>query len=242
MPRNLIVIILFQAVIWCIVRILPNTSKMDKFQWITVAVMAIIYGISLDLILGNFGIFSYLPDGPEMRPVEPIELEIPLLVINSFASYGLAIATVALAANSFTVKTNRSEFWLIITGITFAIGLVGIIYLPPASIQIMVFLGMVLVSGGELLSVLNGRAGPLIALASGTSSVPFFKLWIFSTLIGVGYEVANYFFPFWIWLPGSDIPAIWLRILIIFFGYFALFHSMTILWVLLDSKKWRNNY
>lgn len=239
MPINLILIVLAQIFIWGLIRMVANPTSIDPTQWVIIAIMGTFLGISMDTVLGTFGIFTYLANGVSETPVRPQNLSINLLVFNAFASYGVAFATTALVADS-VVSTNtkkKSKSWVWITCLANFIGIAGIILTERASFGMMVSLGIVIISFGEILLILKNQFGPLIALFSQESYLPFLKLWAFSISVGAGYEIANWIFPFWIWLPNSSIPTFWLRILIIFLGYFVLFHAMTTLWALFSSEK-----
>lgn len=237
MPINLVYIVLFQAFIWGIIRILPNSNPLGRAQWAIVAATAILFGVAMDLVLGASGIFAYLSEGPFTPPVEPHNLEIYLLLVNAFFSYGIAIATLALVVDSITVSYKRSIFWLFLTGVAVFTGIFGIISSPEASFAVLFSWGLVIVSAGEFLLMLNDRAGPVVMLFVRRSYFPFFKLWIFSIVVGASYELANLVFPFWGWLPDSGLSQTTLRILMIFFGYFALFHAITALWFLSNAKR-----
>lgn len=237
MPVNLVYIVLFQAFIWGLVRILPNSNPLDRSQWAIVASIGLFLGIVIDLVLGAFGVFAYLSEGPFAPPVAPHNLEIYLLVVNAFFSYGIAAATLALTANLITIDYKRSILWLILMTAAILAGTIGIIFSPESSIPMLISWGIVIVSAGEFLLMLNDRAGPLVAMAGLRSYTPFIKLWIFSIVIGASYELVNIIFPFWIWLPDSEISQSILRTVMIFFGYFALFHAITVLWVLFNSNK-----
>lgn len=237
MPVNLVYIVLFQAFIWSLVRILPNSNPLDRFQWAIVAITGLLLGIIMDLALGAFGAFAYLSEGPFASPVAPHNLEIYLLVVNAFFSYGIAVATLALVTDFITVDYKRSILWLILMIAAVMAGIIGIMFSPKSSLPMLISWGVVIVSAGEFLLMLSDRAGPLIAMLALNYYTSFFKLWIFSIVIGASYELVNLAFPFWIWLPDSGISQSLLRTLVIFFGYFALFHAITTFWVLLNSKK-----
>lgn len=232
MPINLIYILLFQAFIWGLIRILPNSNPLDRFQWMMVAITGLLLGLVMDLVLGAFGVFVYLPDGPFASTVEPHNLEIYLLIVNALFSYGIATATLALVADLITVDYKLSILWLVLMGIVIFTGIMGIIFSPESSIAMLISLGVVIVSAGEFLLMLNDRAGPLVAMLFLKSSIPFFKLWIFSIVVGASYELANLVFPFWIWLPDSGLSQTLLRTIMIFLGYFALFHAITTFWII----------
>lgn len=236
MPANLIAIACCQAAIWGIVRLLPNAARIDRLQWLKVAGLGTFFGILMDLLLGAAGLFAYLPEGSQTMPVEPKNLPLFLLIFNAFISYGLAVATTALVVKSFIKNSKTPKFWRYATALLMGIGIVGIIFSPPASLAMMISCGIAIVAGGELLLAIDNRGGPLILLFSRQTYLPFLKLWAFSILVGTGYEIANLFFPFWVWLPGSNISGISIRILVIFLGYFALFHPIAILWKFFSSK------
>lgn len=240
MPINLIFIIVFQAFIWGIVRSLPNSDSLNQKQWMIVAVTGLLLGVSMDLIFGIFGIFRYLPNGPTASAVAPHNLDLYLLLMNAFFSYGIATATLALVFGSLAVNHEKSTtLWLILLGIAIIAGIVGVMFSPERSIALLVSCGLVIVSAGEFILMLNHRGGPLIALLARKSSIPFLKLWIFSVVIGASYELANIFFPFWIWLPNSDFSQTFLRMLMILAGYFALFHPISMIWTLFNPKRKR---
>lgn len=238
MPANFTVIAFCQAIIWGIVRILPHTSRLRGWQWARVAVIGTLFGAVLDPLLGAAGLFGYLPQGPGTPAVEAAQLPVYFLFFNAFISYGLVLATTALVSDFFIDNKNEqaSLVWNIASGFIACFGIAGIILSPTGSLPMMFSCGLVIVTAGELLLGLYGRNGPLVLLCSGTDYRPFLKLWVFSILIGAGYEIANLFFPFWKWLPGTAIPEMWLQLLIITVGYFALIHPLATLWHLFGRR------
>ncbi|GEM_PF-807243 len=236
MPVNLLIIACCQAAIWAIVRLLPHTGRIERYQWLKIAVIGTVFGILMDLLLGIAGLFAYLPEGAQAKPVEPKDLPLFLFFINAFLSYGLAVATTALIADSIIERRKSSKFWLFALGILVTLGTLGIFLSSPASLPMMFSCGMTIVAGGEFLLVINNQSGPLVLLFSNVSYLPFLKLWAFSILLGAGYEIANLYFPFWVWLPSSNISEINIRVLVIFLGYVALCHPIAVLWNFFGSK------
>ena len=203
--------------------------------------VGLVYGVSMDILLGMAGIFAYLPAGPESTAVEAINLPIFLLILNAFVSYGLAVATTALIADSVVGENHSPNFPKYFTGAIIAIGAMGIFFSAPTSFFMMISCGAVLVASGELVLTYTKKCGPLVLLFSEKSALPSLKLWAFSMVIGASYEIANLFFPFWVWLPSAEIPDSWIRILVIVFGYFALFHSIAVIWHLINPESQKDS-
>lgn len=237
MPQNLVIIVLVQSVIFGVIQLLPQTHSISLKQWGKIAIVGLVYGVSMDILLGMAGIFAYLPAGPESTAVEAINLPVFLLILNAFVSYGLAVATTALIADFVVGKNIASKFSNYVIATVFVIGAMGIFFSARTSFFMMMSCGAVLVASGELLLTYTKKCGPLVLLLSEKSALPFLKLWAFSVVIGASYEIVNFFFPFWMWLPSAEIPESRIRILVIVFGYFALFHSITVIWHLIDPGK-----
>ena len=237
MPQNLIIIAFIQAVIFGAVWFLPQTPSISLKHWGKISVVGLLYGIVLDILLGMAGIFAYLPAGPQSMPVEAINLPVFLLILNAFVSYGLAVATTALIADFVVRKDLTSKFSNYILATVFLIGMMGIFFSTPTSFPMMTSCGVVLIASGEILLTFSKKCGPLTLLLSENSTLSFLKLWIFSVIVGACYEIANFFFPFWMWLPSAEIPEFWIRILVILFGYFVLFHSIAVIWHLINAEK-----
>lgn len=96
--------------------------------------------------------------------------------------------------------------------------------------------GVVIIGCGELIMLLCGIAGPVIALLTG-SAMQLATLWGFSIGIGFIYELANLFFPFWVWLPGSEQSSPGARALVVILGYVALSHPIIVFWALLRRRQ-----
>jgi hypothetical protein len=238
-PVNLIVIVIVQAItLALVIRLFGRRSRLTLSDWLLAFAIGLSFGILMDAILGTYGIFDYLPHGTSSVPVPPRDLSVPVLLFNALASYGTASATVAAVWPRFLGGRGVSRRWLIVCGAIAFVGELGILLLPAGSVELLFAWGATITALGELVLVVNGKCGPLLALFAARDWRPFGRFWLFSVLVGAVYELVNGLARFWVWLPQSQLNETLLRLLIAVVGYLALFHPILVLFVLLrkDTK------
>ena len=96
--------------------------------------------------------------------------------------------------------------------------------------------GICIILLGEVAMVMLSYEGPIISFLLRKEYSAFLKIWLVSIVVGVICEGANYFFPFWEWLPGEGYSWMLLETLIILFGYLVVIHPMIIFWQTIDDK------
>lgn len=233
-PTNLLVIVTIQAFVFlCLLLTVKLFGISGPIQWRVSFGVGIGFGVLMDSILGGDGIFAYLPSGPASAHLYPSELSFVLLVFNAIASYGIAALSIATIAPSLFENRyfiGKGSLWL---GSLIVCGLFLVVLVPSHSLALMFAWGAVIIGFSELFLYLGKKTGPVLALFNEHNYRPFLKLFIFSSLVGSIYESANMAFPFWVWLPESSVNPNALTALVIFAGYFVLFHPMAALYTLL---------
>lgn len=177
-------------------------------------------GACFDLMVGSrYGVFSYF------HRIDPI-----FLMLNGAFSYGPALAT----ARIFPVTRRRmspSPVWAVVAAASVFLvadqaatrmlgSAEGLILVAKT-----VLIGGALIVGGELALVAVGVVGPVLSLVRGPRAA-FFRLWICSMVVGFCYEAANLFFPVWRWDALGTYSMVVREIVMVVFGYFALFHPL----------------
>lgn len=237
MPTNLLLIVAVQAAAFAVAALsLRGTSAWQRLDWPVAIGVGVGFGILMDLVLGEHGVFAYLPNADRGAVVSPKELPVLVLLFNSVASYGLASLSVALIAPNLVVSFTRTRDWSIRLATATTLSLFAVLTAPERGLAMLFAWGAVIVSAGELWLYLCGKTGPVLALLAGKDPMPILRLTLFSSVLGVCYELANFFFPFWVWLPGSDITPIRLSSLVALVGYIALFHPMAVLYVSVSAR------
>jgi hypothetical protein len=177
------------------------------------AIAGLPLGIVFDVIIGNAAsVFHY----------SGMELEGSFLLLNSVLSYGLAVATVlTVNARGLPRSTGRRP-WFVLAGAGVATAIGFFLLLQGRSPMVTMFLvGTLVLIASEGAAHAMGRQGYVQQLASGRWR-PIARIWVFSVATGAVYELANHFFPLWVWANKSPTLA-GNMLLIVAFGYFVLF-------------------
>lgn len=237
-PTNLVIIVLVQAIILSVLLILlKRFGTAEHIDWPVAIVIGVGFGVLMDVVLGGYDIFAYLPAGHMMGYVDPRELPIQVLLFNAIASYGLASLSVAAITSHLVITCQRNRNRLLLLGLLTICGLLAVIIVPARSVALMFAWGTVIVGASELILYIGGKTGPVLALLSGKDHRPFIILFVFSAALGSIYETINAFFRFWIWLPGSSASATALSILVALVGYMALFYPMLALYAICKGDR-----
>jgi hypothetical protein len=223
-PVNLLAIVAFQAVILGLAMLAARKSAVRvQVSWTIAIATGAGVGFLMDAVLSAYGIFAYLPDGPLSSPRMSRDLSLFLLAFNAFASYGLAAATAALMSECVvSVRLPLDPRWSLRLSTLPLVGTVAVALSPPSSIPMMVAWGLVLVGVGEVALSIGGRVGPLLAILSQSDWRPALRFAVFAATIGVLYELCNFYYPFWVWLPNGTASPDVVRVLIPSLGYIAL--------------------
>lgn len=237
MPTNLLLILGIQAVTCGVVHVIARNSRVGTLHhWLSATWFGFTLGILMDIILGDHGIFAYLPAG-EQTPVRPIELPVATLCFNAVASYGIAVATISVLAEHVTAVKEHPRFVMRATALVTTVGVAAIIVVSTGTLGMMFAWAVVIISCGELFLLTHRLTGPFVALVAGNSMAPLAKLWAFSAAIGIVYELGNWFFPFWVWLPNSYRSPLANSALVAILGYVVLIHPIVVFWALIHRRR-----
>lgn len=235
MPVNFYGIITAQAILYIVFA--WYYKKFPTRNTLIFSVIAgIVIGFLFNIISSILGFYTYLRD-TALIPVRPWNLSLYELLVNGVISFGLTIITAQTLPQK--VVTLRTKTRLITGAIFLLLWIVSIfiaIHSPHASVMLMIASGMFIISAGELLLILCNKGGPLVQSMTLTSVKLPLQGYCAAVIIGAFYELANLFFPFWVWLPGSTLSPYFIESLIIIAGYYALLHPMMVLWVLITKK------
>ena len=211
--QDFVAVIAIQFVWYCLVSILRGTAS-SFFRRLAIGALAgIPIGVAFDIAIGQAAsIFHY----------SGLELHGSFLILNSIFSYGLAVATV-LSMRVGDTPPQVSGRWAIALGGTCLAVLLSIpLALGNLSAAVaMLLAGALILALTEAAAAAVGRQGYICQLAFGRG-VPAAQILTFSALTGLVYELANHFFPLWVWTNQVPTPTGNL-ILIVLFGYFVLF-------------------
>lgn len=97
--------------------------------------------------------------------------------------------------------------------------------------------GVVVVLAGELFLLARFQAGILTSFIVTRNVKVLMIMWLQVLIVAVACEVANFFFPFWVWLPHTEYSRLVVELIITFLGYTALFHPMIVMLQVLEGKK-----
>jgi len=199
-------------------------------------ISGLIFGITLDTFLIIYGVDAYI--FPDIISFSPIGMNLRQLCINGALSYGLSIAT-AYYVYSFSDQTERSSnrikhvaFLILLSVASF----LAIDLIQPGTISMMFTCGVLVISMSECIALICSQKGPLLVFLESKKIMALLQIWFVIILITVAYEITNYFFPFWEWLPGTYHSKLLIEAIIILFGYIPLFYPMLVFWQLLERR------
>ncbi len=238
MSTNFLIIVIVQFFVYLFV-VKITKQKFLPLRLIMVSASAgTVIGLPFDILLGNLGLYTYLPNTIEGAS-NPTGLTFLELIINGIFSFGLAVATAKLLANNFTSSQSRKiEIALVFPfSLLFLTALYFCFILPKNSIALMFACGFFIVSLGELLLLLLRRRGLLAMLVNDFNIKKLVRVWLILFMIGLACEITNFFFPFWIWLPGHSHSTFLILTLMTTLGYIGVIHPMIIFWQLLGTSK-----
>ena len=235
-PANLLLIVLAQTAFLGAIALAFRQHLPSWPMYIVRSLgIGVVLGAMMDLTLGSHGVFSYLPYGPSAAAVEPKALEGQVLLFNAIGSYGVAAMTIVLLAK-FVVAQQPPDYriyrWLLAP---VTVGLTAVLFLSDSTIAIMFAWGILIVCLGEFLAARTGLTGPVLALLANNWPLPLARLWGFSMVLGIAYEIANWVWPFWVWIPNRQLPTIVIESLVVGFGYFVLCHPIVVAWSILNE-------
>lgn len=235
MPINFYFILLGQVAVLLVVMRLRNGTFLSGKELLISAVVGCLVGLMYDVTLGTGAVFAYV--GSEYS-FWLTTLSIGQILVNGIFSYGLSMATVRYLPQLSTGLPLQHRIQVLCVTIT-AVIVSGIAaYLVESgSIAAMVTYGAVIVAAGESLALLVGSIGPVWSVLAARATQPALTAWAWIIGIGFCYELTNFFFPFWQWLPGSAYDLLHIETLVVLFGYVALFHPMMVVWQIVG--RWR---
>lgn len=237
MPLTFFVIILAQLVIFLLVCIQVRDKVVITGKDVLLsALFGLILGITFDILLGFAGVFTYVGGAPQSQEL-PWKLSTIQLVCNGIFSYGLTVLTVRLIVlKSYLVKNQIERKRL---GI-FAVSIMAIfivLVINSSSLVSLFLYGALIVTIGEFIMIIFSRTGPVLSLIIKREYSLFFRVWVKILIIGFLYELTNWIYPFWVFLPGeTEYSHFLIESIIVLFGYVALFHPMIIFWQIMEER------
>lgn len=199
-------------------------------------IFGIAIGAFFDVVAGLLHLYTYVRTDNLILP-NLWNLTVPELLINGALSFGLTVATANVILEKqtpLTVTTRSKLFALFLTLLN--ISLFSLIFAQQGTLLLMILIGIIIVSTGELILLIQKKYGPLGELLTPGLTIRTWRLFIYSISMGMACEIANLFFPFWKWLPESNLPSFGIILIIICFGYAGLLHPMIVFWRLLEKR------
>jgi hypothetical protein len=225
----------FMAMVTCQVVIFFAFAKVRRLSLHHVSIIigpslvfGLPFGLMFDLIIDcGASIFQYF-----------LGQDITFLALNGLLSYGVAVATAARFPREVirrrSQRLSRSDLAIILAAaILIGAGLLALRISGP--LLEMFWAGTIVITFGEITALLAGWFGPVARLLRGEFR-PFCSYWINSMVLGSMYELVNSSFPVWHWTLARSIPNWSVELFVIAFGYFVLFHPITLTWQLLLNK------
>lgn len=238
MSYNFWILIFVQCVIFLFLYIRNKGTSRDITKVLFLSACAgLVGGFVFDILFGSLGVFTYHGLGLE-SPVSRTGLSWYELIYNDVFSYGLAVATARYITKDVTLekKTNVKKSVTLFLGALVILSILLSLGIDFSLLSLFVY-GIGVIALGEGVLALNKQSGPLLFLYMNRDYAPMIKLWSDVVVVALLYEVANYFFPFWVWLPSIPFSYLGKEFLITVFGYAMLFHLMIVFWQRLSSKK-----
>lgn len=231
MPYNFWVLIAIQFGIFLFFYFRNRGTSRDLLKVILLSASAgLVGGFLFDIIFGTLGVFTYHGTGQDTL-VSGTGLSYKELLYNDILSYGLAVATARYIIPDIVLTKKiiaKKNALLILLGI-FSTALTLSFIINFGIVALFVY-GVAVISLGELVLALNNQSGLFLSLYMTHKHAHLIRLWSDIVVIAFLYELANYFYPFWVWLPELDYSYEVKEILIIVFGYAMLFHLMITFW------------
>lgn len=234
MPINFFFILFGQVAVLLAVVLLGKRRVLSSREFLISAVAGCVIGLTFDLTLNAREVFVYIGDGASPK----YGLSLGQLVLNGIFSYGISVATARYFP--FQNKTPSQDLRrgaIVASSVLLVLSGVATYFTEPSSIAAMFVYGMVIICVGELLVLLAGDYGPLWRILANPTVQSIINLWSWIVGIGLFYELVNFIFPFWRWLPASAYGTWYIEGLVVALGYIVLFHPMMIAWQLVDSRK-----
>lgn len=204
-----------------------KVSPFSTKRWVTALLTGLVVGIGFDSLFSYLGFFTYIPTGSP-QALYYTHLTIAQLITNGLLSYGIAALTGVVVFSTQTTPASsclrKLQAPLSIALLLF-LGLAIVLHSTP--LLSLICYGVATLLTSELL-ILSTNTTPLItgALIEGQWKplLTFYGASVYAALL---YEITNYFFPFWVWLPVVELPHALKEILVIAAGYFALIYLLT---------------
>jgi hypothetical protein len=242
MPTTFWIIIAFQVIIYIAVYLYKRRTQkylsVPSVLFVS-AIFGFLLGVVFDYLCIYFSTQTYfLEDGSLIPSVSSISFE--HLFFNGVLSYGLYVATLYYFQN-FSKRDAAKEGSIYIPVILLLLGVVcTYFFIPESIIRTMILLGLFIVSFGEMIAFLFGVYGPIAEVILLRKYKNFLQGYLPSVIVGVLYEVVNYFFPFWIWAPHAHYSMWFIEGMILVFGYYILAHPIIVFWRIFIYQKDKN--
>jgi hypothetical protein len=242
MPSTFWIIIAFQVIIYITVYFYKRrTQKYLSVPSVLLisAVFGFLLGAVFDYLCIYFSVHAYsLENSSLISSVTAIPLK--HLLLNGVLSYGLYVATLYYFQNFpkrdvVKVRSMYIPVFLLVLGVVCTY-----FFIPKSTIRTMILLGLFIVSFGEMIAPLFGVYGPIVEVILLRKYKNFLQGYLPSVIVGVLYEVVNYFSPFWIWAPHAHYSTWLIEGMILVFGYYILAHPIIVFWRIFIYQKDKN--
>jgi hypothetical protein len=209
------------AVFLIVVRIGPFRLREAVAIIPTSVALGVPLGLLFDLIIGNAGaVFTY-----------HIQTSWLFLVVNGALSYGLAVATASLLPPTMLTGRHRNNRHLTAAMLVGCVALIALLTTHDSRLQplaTMCYASALVLAIDEVAALLFRRQG-LLGLAMTGKPRAFASVWLWSSAIGLAYEIGNYYFPVWHWSLIGVFSYLTVEVFIVSSGYFVLFYTLAIL-------------
>ncbi len=231
MPLNFFIIVLAQFFFFLFFYVRNRTTKVSLVKMVLLSLVAgLIGGLLFDITFGMLGAYVYKVEGNK-DIFYSTGLSLYQLIWNDILSFGLAVLTSYYITSKKELYKKKAIKNDVIGVLSFLVLLsIALSFLVQVGVVALFIYGVGVIAFGECLLVLRGQNGPFLSLLMTRNYSSFIVFWANTVLIGFLYEVVNYLFPFWVWLPRSDYSHLSIEILIVLFGYMVVLHPMVVFW------------
>lgn len=234
MYTHFLIIILVQALTYAVLA--WHTKRFLTLRELLVSgVFGVVLGMLFDVIVSALHLYTYVRDDG-LTLSYPWNLTLPELLTNGALSFGLTVAAAKVILEKQTSLPDTVRIKLFTLFLTLLnLSLFSLIFTHKGTLVLMILSGIIIVSTGELMLLIRKKYGPVGELLTRSLLQRTLRLWFYSVLIGAACEVTNLFFPFWQWLPESNLSPFMMIPIITLFGYAALLHPMIVFWRLREK-------
>lgn len=190
------------------------------------AALGLPLGLIFDFVIGRFSfVFTYEPFFPTWM----------FYLLNGLISYGLAVATVSLIPEELPRISSRKNLQYTLPIAALCLILLLRPFMLPDIVALFIR-GALVLAIAESAAIWRRVEAPL-TLAVKNHLSPLLRLWVFSVILGLVYEIANAVFPVWRWRPLNGISYLIHETVMVLAGYFVLAYAIVV-FIHISSARW----